>query len=133
MAANIGILCSTVALMCIPICAINAVGWEKVFSICVALIFWSGVLVACFFDWRCRAILKSQRKKKSTKLISRPAILRFAENKYIRVIDIGMVVAMFIFILILFFDIQHEWFVMTDISMMFMTFGLHCIYSGKIK
>ena len=76
---------------------------------------------------------KYVKQSKKTKLLNRPGILRFAENKYMRVIDIGMVTAVLFFIIILLFDIQNDWVVMIDIAMMFMTFGLHCVDSGKIK
>jgi len=133
-AANIAVLLSTAALMCVPVCVINARGWEKVFSICVGLAFWSGVFGACFFDWRCRRLLKKYGKKsKNTSFFSRPNIFRFAENKYTLVIDIGMVIAVLCFLVILLFKIWNDWFVMIDIAMMFLTFGMHCIYSGKIN
>lgn len=132
--ANIAVFLSTAALLCIPVCAVNARGWEKIFSVCVALAFWSGVFLSCFFDWRCRQLLKKCGKsKKKTKFLSRPDILRFAENKYTLVIDTGMIIAILGFIVILLFHIRDDWFVMIDVSMMFMTFGLHCIFSGKIK
>lgn len=132
--ANISILLSTAALMCIPICAINAMGREKLFSICVGLIFWSGLSVTCILDWRCRAMLKKLRKKnRSARGLGRPDILRFAQNKYMRVIDTGLGMAALFFIFILMLNVQNDWLVMTDISMLFMTFSLHCLYSGKIK
>ena len=76
---------------------------------------------------------KYGKQSKKTKLLNRPGILRFAENKYMRVIDIGMATAVLFFVVILLFDIQNEWVVMIDIAMMFMTFGLHCIDSRKIR
>ena len=133
-AANIAILCSTAALMCIPICVVKAQGREKIFSVCVALVFWSGLFFSCFFNWRCNLMLKKYGKKsKKTKLVNRSGILSFAENKYMLVIDIGMVIAVLFFAVILLIDIQNDWVVMTDIAMMFMTIGLHCVDSGKIR
>lgn len=132
--ANIAILSSTAALMCIPICAVNATGIEKVFSVCVGIVFWSGVFWTIFLDWRCRVMLKKFGKcRKRTKRFGRPDILRFAENKYTRVIDIGMGIAALCLVLILICNVRNDWLVMTDISMLFMTFNLHCLYSGKFQ
>lgn len=132
--ANIAIFLSTAALMCIPICTVNAAGREKLFSVGVGLVFWAGVLSTFFFDWRCRVILKKIGKKnKETKRFGRPSVLRFAENKYTRVIDISLGIAAVCFILIVVINVQNDWLVMTDIAMLFMTFSLHCLYSGKFK
>lgn len=130
--ANIAILLSTVALMCIPICAVNATGREKLFSVCVGIVFWSGVFGTLLLDWRCRVILKKYGKgRKKTKHFEKPDMLRFAENKYTRVIDISMGIAALCLVLILIFNVRNDWLVMADISMLFMTFSLHCLYSGK--
>ncbi len=124
--ANIAILLSTAALMCIPICTVNATGREKLFSVGVGLVFWAGVFSTIFFDWRCRVLLKKFGKKNKRRK-------RFAENKYTRVIDSGLGISVLCFILIVIFNVQNDWLVMTDIAMLFMTFSLHCLYSGKIK
>lgn len=126
--ANISIIVSSVALMCIPICEVDD-GGVNAFSVAVAVCFWLGFILAQVFNIKCSRIIERLEKHKKDK--GKPFFLTFAVNRPALIADIIMTISVITLGIILFLDIQNQWVIMANIAALFAFINFHCFYNGK--
>lgn len=133
-AANVFVICSSIALLLIPICEIDITGKPNALSIVVAATFWLGLLLSQIFIWLCNSKRKKgMRKEKKKDLLSKgkPGIITFNRNMVALVMDLLMIISAICIAILVITGSNNSWFIMISVSIFFLSFNLHCYWNGK--
>lgn len=122
------IITASFSLFCIPL-----IDTETSAVYIIASAFWLSVILQQVFFWKSSiARKKINSKTPINHQKNMPiGIVAFFRNKEAAAADCTMIVAFITTLLLIAFEINIEWLIITSVVLLFASFNLHCIFNGR--
>lgn len=124
----------TVFIALIPLANFDGTVAQKVFSYAISCLIWLSVIALTFSVCKASAAKKALEKRGfQIKKISRSSIglFSFFKNREATVADIVLFVSLIGTVLLTQIKTKSEWILMICLALLFLSFGLHCIFNGR--
>lgn len=123
-----------ILILCIPLVNLDGSFAQRIGAYILAALFWVCVATEGVFvhmatkerKWmeqkrfRCRALKYSQ-----------PGVISFFKNCEASIVDVVLFISAVLVVVLVWTRIKTAWVIMTGISILFLSFNLHCILNGK--
>lgn len=127
--SNVFLLISGCALLCIPLCDVNAIGRDRWLSYIVAAIFWLGLILTHVCNIVCGAIYK--RSGYNDKKTKNGRYLLFMRNKLVLIIDVMLLISVSMLLAIILVKVKDEWLIIVTLCFVYMTVNMHTIFNSR--
>lgn len=131
----LSLLISAWSLSFIPLAEKTQESTGNLFGIIIATVFWVGFLVALFFTWQTKKLLKKYCEKlvnnKHLKEQKLPGILTFSSNWKMLMLYLLILIGMVFIVADIFWNFVSELIMFPIISITTSAFALHCVLDGK--
>ena len=120
---------ATTSLLFIPIAKLS----NSILYI-IAALFWLSVIAGQIFFWMCNTERKKMEQKSNKKRKQKkepPGIVVFFRNKESFIADIVLFTSILLTTILNILRIDISWLIIISISVLFLSFNLHCILNGK--
>lgn len=110
---------------------------ERIITLITGLCFWIGIAGIIVFSVKTnskRKRIEKKLKKKGSNIPSdgkQPGCISFFKNKAAIIIDVIFIVSAAVFLLLLLLQTNSQFLFFTVLSVMFLSFNLHCQFNGK--
>jgi len=126
---------SGLALLLTPVADPDSSGFIKVFSICLAILFWIGVISEIFlFNLANKKRLKIEEeiKKRNGRVLTGMSIGLISFFKYPEgtVFDVAVFVTAVAFVLTIVFN-ANDWLFSCSLALLYISINSHCFFNGK--
>lgn len=129
------IIISTLSLFCIQFSDINGIGFKKIFSYILGIIFWGGIICEQILFWKINYKVKHLKKTKQHRTYkekkSRIGLISFFQNKEAAFFDLLFIISTILFIILSLCRISNEILILSCVSVLFLSFSFHCLLNGK--
>lgn len=123
-----------VTILCIPFVNLDGSLVQRIGGYILATIFWISILVECVFvhlsTQERRWIERKEYRSKVLKY-SQPGVVSFFKNPEATVADVILFITATLVVILMWTRVKNGWMVMADISILFLSFNLHCVLNGK--
>ena len=123
-----------VSILCIPFVNLDGTLVQRISGYILATIFWISILVECIFvHFSTKERRWIERKEYRNKVLkySQPGAISFFKNAEATVADVILFIAVTLVEILMWTQVKTGWMLMADISILFLSFNLHCILNGK--
>lgn len=123
----------TVALVFVPVVSFDGSMAARVGAYMVASAFWFSVAAALGLIALASKARKELEEKQPSKTISeaQPGVFAFRRNREGLIADLVFVIAALVCAGLILFRVRTGWSVIIVVSILFLSFQLHCIFNGK--
>jgi hypothetical protein len=118
----------------ISLLLIPAIKLQKAMMYMIAAVFWISVILEQVFFWKCNSDRKQMERKTWPKRRQKNApigIAAFFKNPEAIVADAVLFISAISTTLIAAFRVQISWLIIMSISLLFLSFNMHCILNGR--
>ncbi len=129
------LLVTSLTILLIPLTDVFSGNTQKVCSYIVGAVFWLSLILGQIIFWianRERISIEHNLQKKEIKRLSAnyPGVLCFFQNREAAVADVTVIISFLLVIAELIFKIKSEWIILSSVSTLIFSFGMHCILNG---
>lgn len=123
-----------ILILCIPLVNLNGSLAQKIGAYILAMFFWTSIASEGIFvymatqerKWMERRCFRNRVMKHS-----QPGVISFLKNVEASVVDVVLFASAILVVVLIWSQTKTEWMIMTGISILFLSFNLHCILNGK--
>lgn len=132
-AEMVSAMVGAVALILVPVVSFDGSVAARVGAYMVASSFWLSVAAALLLTVFASKARRELEAKQPSKTISesRPGVLVFRRNREGLIADLVLVIAALVCVGLILFRVRTGWSVIIVVSILFLSFQLHCIFNGK--
>ena len=123
-----------VLILCIPLVNLDGSSAQKIGAYILAAFFWICIAIEGIFvhlstqerRWMERRGFRNRALKHSP-----PGVISFFKNLEAMVVDIILFISAILVVILVWTQVKTGWMIMAGISILFLSFNLHCILNGK--
>lgn len=123
-----------VLILCIPLVDLDGSSARRIGAYILATLFWICIIIEGVFVYRATQERKWMEQKcfRSRALkYSQPGVISFFRNIEASIADVMLFVSAILVVILAWTQIKTVWMIMVGISILFLSFNLHCILNGK--
>lgn len=123
-----------VTILCIPFVSLDGLLVQRISGYILATIFWLSILIECIFvhlSAKERRWIERKENHNKTVKYSPPGVISFFKSPEAIVADVILFVTATLVVILMWAQVKTEWIIITDISVLSLSFNLHCVLNGK--
>lgn len=132
---SIGMACLQCGLLLlIPYSNIEGTKTQQRMAYIIAFLFWTGIIAEMVFvrlSSNQRKMLEKKSRKGKSKNKSTLGVFSFVKNREAVVADIVLFLSVIILGIVIWTNVKTEWIIIGDVSILVLSFNLHCILNGR--
>ena len=120
--------------LCIPFVNLYGLSLQRIGAYILAALFWICIVIEGVFVHMAtqeRKWMERKRFRSRTLKYSQPGVISFFKNCEASIADVVLFTSATLVVVLAWTQIKTVWMIMTGISILFLSFNLHCILNGK--
>lgn len=121
-------------ILCIPLVNLDGSPSQRVGAYVLAAFFWIGIIVECIFvhlSTQERRRMERRGFRNRALKHSPPGVISFFKNLEATVVDVFLFISALLVVILVWTQVKTGWMIMAGISVLLLSFNLHCILNGK--
>ena len=121
-------------ILCVPLVNLDGLPAQRIGAYILAAVFWISIVAECILvhlttqerRWIERRGFRDRHLKHS-----RPGVISFLKSIEATLVDVVLFISAVLVVILAWTQVKTEWMIMASISVLFLSFNLHCILNGK--